>query len=1067
MDKTLHLSRPNKKLSDNERILGEMMASQLRTMGIDVVIDTSALRRVFKSAGEDKSTKGMTRFLYDSSYTVYAAEKNGKLYLDPRALDSEAAISEYARLWTRAIRTADNDKWKDIVASLQKDTTTWEACKQLCTHDTPDEIAEELICRFSGEQGKKRIEKEFQKLQKRGNASDSINYGNALKNIIRSIQEFWTALQQRMQKGVSLQKLGDTVLRDFAEKVNPYKKVEEALKKRDDEYMTAVKNKDRKTAIKLINFALSENVGNGIVPYIQTNRYREVSKLAHAVKKRNPEDIKQAAKMLKPYVVKDAVLVPVPSHKGMATDTLDLARELGRITHTPVADVLKGNSRKSQYKAKKEGMPLSSKQLEIVKTKKLPENKIPVLIDNVVNTGNTAKAAIEAVGGGVMLPLGVARYSKFGHAMGLQPIELFSDKKLSEQFSNRKLLKQKERIKRMNKKVQEKDYKAAPEADSRAAECMVKNIGQYTTASGKHTTYRQLDLFESQKTKTTADGISMPLAQNPEEYLELRKKMKMPENAILLFQEGQAIKGYFGDAEKITNALEIPYTRPGCVEIPETKFDCYTPTLITKGYKVAVANEEIARKMMKGNTAGTKVKDSTAKKKVEKTKMMNTSLLDVRIRKLKEGEVCNIERRFSEDSSIALTNGKNKIETHADVAYIFRALEDKAIEHSFFTFVKNGHPVTVHTGMGRAEETIVDSSCLNVLLDTIKPEKVYFIHNHPSGDLTPSKTDQNTYSQIERMIEGKAELYGIIIDTYKHDFCLFNENGKQQTEKISEKGEGNAKENNMQLYAFDKKVFHEDYKPQKMKSATDVAGYIAALRLGEKKKVGYLVLDNQYNVNGNMLLPLSDVSEVKRKNIKEMVKNTILMGGKAIVLYGSGVNSQFMVNGIADDIKKISNRHIFMMDAVSVSREGDYMSMHERGLLREDSMPHHWNDNDAAVIRQDIIENIRKKGTSPRSIAYMEMLSELDIKPKVGSAKNGQRIVGGTINGKEVPYTMATAEDTRSYERIKKGGMMKNTAARILFEKTFAPRLADIIIKKIRPDLAREEEQAKKYQHSR
>lgn len=1066
MDKTLHLSRPNKKLSDNERILGEMIASQLRTMGIDVVIDTSALRRVFKSAGEDKSTKGMTRFLYDSSYTVYAAEKNGKLYLDPRALDSEAAISEYARLWTRAIRTADNDKWKDIVASLQKDTTTWEACKQLCTHDTPDEIAEELICRFSGEQGKIRIEEEFQKLRKRGNASDSINYGNALQNIKRALQEFWATIARKMNTDISLQKIADTVLRDFADKANPYKKVEEAIRKRDEEYRQAVKDKDRKTAIKLINYALSENVGNGIVPYIQTNKYREVSKLAHDVKKRNPEDIKKAAKMLKPYVIKDAVLVPVPSHKGMATDTLDLAKELGKITHTPVADVLKGNSRISQYAAKKEGRPLSSEQLEIIKVKSLPKNKIPVLIDNVVNTGNTAKAAIEAVGGGVMLSLGVARYSKFGHAMGLQPIELFSKRNLSEQFSNGKLQKQKEKIKKMKRKEEKGGYKAAKTKFNIAGECIVRNIGDYTTSKGKHTTYRQLDLFESQQqTQQAAKTASLPVTSDPKKYQQMRKKLEIDDNTILLFQEGQTIKGHFMDAERLMSTLNIPSSRPGFVEIQEANIDRYLPVLIREGFRVAIANEEIIRKRLEEKTTQNKTQNKTIEKQREETKPVNTELLDLRLRELKEGEVCNIERRFTADNSVILLNGKNKVESHADVAYIFRSLEDKAIEHSFLAFIKNGQPVTVHIGMGGTDMTIVDLSCINALMENIKPEKIYFIHNHPSGNLIPSKPDKDAFKEFRNIVSGSAEIHGIIIDTYNHEFTMFDEHGKIETEKMSQKTV--EKGEKLQVYAFDKKVFREDYKPEQMYTAQDIAGYIAALRLGEKKKIGYIVLDRSNKVNGNLLLPYKDAGEITKKTIREMLKNTTLMGGRQIILYGSGADNQAKINEIAKDIKKLSGNHIKMTDAVSTSQEGDYYSLHEQGLLQEDDLPYNQRyHGDINAIRKDIIDNIKKKGTSPRAIAYMEQLKDIEIIPRIGSAKGGQRIVGGSINGKAVPYAMATAEDTRSYDRMRKT-LLKNGAARTLFEKTFAPMLADIIIKKIRPDLAREEEQAKKYQHSR
>lgn len=1055
MEKKLHLSRPDKRLSGNERLLGEMMVTQLRAMGIEVVIDTAALRRVFKSAGEDKSTKGMTRFLYDSSYTVYAAEKNGKLYLDPRALDSETAISEYARLWTRAIRTADNDRWKEIVSSLQKDTATWEVCRRLSTHDAPDEIAEELICKFSGEQGKKRIEKEFQKLQKRGNASDSINYGNALKNIIRSIQEFWTALQQRMQKGVSLQKLGDTVLRDFAEKVNPYKKVEEALRKRDGEYLEAVRNKDRKTAIRLVNYALRENVGNGIVPYIQTARYKDVRALAHAVKKRDKKNIRKAARRLRPYVIQDAVLVPIPSHKGMATDTLDLARELAKMTGVPVVNALQGEERKSQYRAKREGYALSSAEIAMRLVTSLPHDKVPVLIDNVVNTGNTAKAAVEAVGGGVVLPLGVARYSKYGHAVGLRPIEILSEKPLSQQFrKNRNITRTKEIT-----TMKQKPYREQATKPDFASDCLTMNIHGYTTAKGKHTTFRQLDLFDDRA--KTVKLNTKPILGSREykpSYEIMRDGLSATDNTILLFQQNKTVKAYYDDAIIVSGMFNIPL-KDNAVEIEENKLNSFYPVLIKRGYKVAMADETLTEKLLQQIEKTGRIDMSALNSKEEKA----VSPLDIRLRNITENEMCNVERVFTEDKSVSLFGGNDKIESSADVAYIFRALEDKAVEHSFFVLVSEGKPTVIHAGMGGPRGTLVDSTSLNVLIDTIKPDDVYFVHNHPSGNLTPSTEDRTLFSKFDSMVGERANAHGIIIDTYENKFSTFNENGKIEEEYQKEKSKGEE----VKIYAFDKKVFSKDYKPDKFVTATAIAGHIAALRLGESKKIGFLAMDTNFSINGNLLLPVSDIKDIKRDTIQEIIRNTTLMGANQVVLYGSGANDTEYANVIAKNIQTLSGGNITMRDALSISQEGDYYSLHENGLLREESVPYNQvNPNDVKAIRKDIIDNIKKKGTSPRAVQYMEQLKDIEIIPRIGSAKGGQRIVGGSINGKAVPYAMATAEDTRSYDRMRKT-LLKNGAARTLFEKTFAPMLADIIIKKIRPDLAREEEQVKKCQHSR
>jgi len=46
---------------------------------------------------------------------------------------------------------------------------------------------------------------------------------------------------------------------------------------------------------------------------------------------------------------------------------------------------------------------LTEEQLGFHKVVSLPSDRIPYLIDNVVDTGTTAKAAVKALGGGVVL----------------------------------------------------------------------------------------------------------------------------------------------------------------------------------------------------------------------------------------------------------------------------------------------------------------------------------------------------------------------------------------------------------------------------------------------------------------------------------------------------------------------------------------------------------------------------------------------------------------------------------------------------------------------------------------
>ena len=109
--------------------------------------------------------------------------------------------------------------------------------------------------------------------------------------------------------------------------------------------------------------------------------------LCHKLKENDPRAITYCARQLVKMLPENAVVVPIPGHHGFA----------------PVANVLKGNSRTSNYQAKKAGHPLTSSELGFRQVAPLPKDKVPYLLDNVVDTGTTAKAAIKTLGGGIVL----------------------------------------------------------------------------------------------------------------------------------------------------------------------------------------------------------------------------------------------------------------------------------------------------------------------------------------------------------------------------------------------------------------------------------------------------------------------------------------------------------------------------------------------------------------------------------------------------------------------------------------------------------------------------------------
>ena len=386
---------------------GGAMVDHLQDMGIDVSDDIAENRRVRKQAEKDNSEEGRMRKMTSSDGTVYGFAYRGKLYLDPRKIDANLPLHEYGHLWCEAFRRLNPEGWKEVVDTMKQDADTWKFIKDINPDlKTDDDIAEEMISKGSGENGQQRIMEEFERMSQR-DPSYKGKWGNIWKNISKAIQDFWKKVGDFLHiKYESPQQVYDQVLKDFASGVNPRKKVEQYLRQRDEEYMTAVRDGDIAKATQIFNDALKENIGNGMTPFVAVDTYRKLQHIARRIKKGDAAAIDKAAELIAPLIPENAVLIPVPSHEGKATDMLQLARAIAEKTGSEVADILSSTSRKSQYDTKREGgKAMTSDELGITVNGDIPEGKIPVVIDNVVDSGNTAEACIKALGTGIVASL--------------------------------------------------------------------------------------------------------------------------------------------------------------------------------------------------------------------------------------------------------------------------------------------------------------------------------------------------------------------------------------------------------------------------------------------------------------------------------------------------------------------------------------------------------------------------------------------------------------------------------------------------------------------------------------
>lgn len=134
--------------------------------------------------------------------------------------------------------------------------------------------------------------------------------------------------------------------------------------------------------------------------YTQDNILRS---LCHGIKDGNADDIARAARLMAKLVRPGDTLVPIPSRTGVATTAKMLAEAISKITGAPVADILKGASRKSMYEMKKGGTIPGEEFLGLRLEGEPPENT--VFVDNVVATGTTARAALRLVPGSRLIAL--------------------------------------------------------------------------------------------------------------------------------------------------------------------------------------------------------------------------------------------------------------------------------------------------------------------------------------------------------------------------------------------------------------------------------------------------------------------------------------------------------------------------------------------------------------------------------------------------------------------------------------------------------------------------------------
>lgn len=309
--------------------------------------------------------------------------------------------------------------------------------------------------------------------------------------------------------------------------------------------------------------------------------YAKVAPIARKVKAGDDMAIAKAAAMMTAAVRnvmpkdKQVVLVPIPNRTGRAGYTKTLAEKISEALHLPVIDALASNTHEPLYLVKKANGSIDEVPLYFYRIRRVPRDKIPILIDNVLDTGHTAMAAYEALGRQDTLMAVLGDTHKFTPNKWKPDIYPLIDNNMA------------------SKKKEEVQQQATPKEEPKAQ-------------------------TEKKAAKKTA---KLPKSKTLAELYENMKE-KHPD-AVLLFRTGDFYTALNSDASKVADTLGVKATKPakagdGSLQVtfPHHALDTNLPKLIRAGLRVAIV-DSLEKKQSVEKSVSEKAETKAQEKKEE------------------------------------------------------------------------------------------------------------------------------------------------------------------------------------------------------------------------------------------------------------------------------------------------------------------------------------------------------------------------------------------------------------------------------------------------------------------
>ena len=282
-----------------------------------------------------------------------------------------------------------------------------------------------------------------------------------------------------------------------------------------------------------------------------------------------------------------------------------------------------------------------------------------------------------------------------------------------------------------------------------------------------------------------------------------------------------------------------------------------------------------------------------------------------------------VQRQYTENKQLSFIAG-TKIQNINDVAWLFRSLEDEAIEHAFILYrFKDNSYMVQQLSSGGITGTVVDLRLVAGNAFALNPSSITLVHNHPSGNLVSSNEDRNILRKLQNIFEGSDIQVedGIVINLRSGKYLVFNEN--EDGDRIKELKNQYEQQSNVSIYSFSKQIFATNYQPQKITGPEDVAAFISTQKFGISDKTEALILNNANEIVGKFILP-------QHKQFEKLVELMTVHAGAGTILYGNNISKE-MFN---DYNKRLSPTGFKILDAMLL-QSNNYYSLAQNEIIRD------------------------------------------------------------------------------------------------------------------------------------